>query len=98
MIRSFIAGNNNIYEQFINDVEKILIQEALKSMKNRRIDAAKALGIGRNTITRKIKELKINIELILETIIKYVKDLDFCNKLLFFKFNIFMIKILYLDK
>ena len=60
VIRSFIAGNNNIYEQFINDVEKILIQEALKSMKNRRIDAAKALGIGRNTITRKIKELKIN--------------------------------------
>jgi DNA-binding NtrC family response regulator len=33
--------------------------EALKSTKNRKIDTAKALGVGRNTITRKIKELKI---------------------------------------
>jgi len=49
----------NVYDQFVTEVEKILIQEALKSTKNRRIDAAKVLGIGRNTITRKIKELKI---------------------------------------
>jgi len=57
--RSLFSGNHDIYAQFINEIEGILIKEALKSSKNRRIDAAKALGIGRNTITRKIKELKI---------------------------------------
>jgi len=57
--RSLFSGNHDIYAQFINEIEGILIKEALKSSKNRKIDAAKALGIGRNTITRKIKELKI---------------------------------------
>ncbi|MDA0698130.1 MAG: nitrogen regulation protein NR(I) [Proteobacteria bacterium] len=54
--RGLKVGDKNIYNQFINQVEEILIREALKSSKNRRIDAAKALGIGRNTITRKIKD------------------------------------------
>ena len=57
--RGFIVGDKNIYEEFINQVESILIKEALKSTKNRKIDAAKSLGIGRNTITRKIKELSV---------------------------------------
>ena len=57
--KSLIAGEANIFEQFVNEIEKILIMEALKSTKNRKIDTAKALGVGRNTITRKIKELKI---------------------------------------
>ena len=39
------------------ELEKILLQEALKVSNGRRIDAAKILGLGRNTITRKIKEL-----------------------------------------
>ncbi|MEL0056143.1 MAG: helix-turn-helix domain-containing protein [Methylophilaceae bacterium] len=37
----------------------MVIQQALKQTKNRKIDAAKILGIGRNTITRKIKDLSI---------------------------------------
>jgi two-component system, NtrC family, nitrogen regulation response regulator GlnG len=57
--KSLNAGEANIFEQFVNEIEKILIMEALKSTKNRKIDTAKALGVGRNTITRKIKELKI---------------------------------------
>ena len=57
--RSFISGESNIHKKFIDEIEKILIKEALKTANNRRIDAAKALGIGRNTITRKIKELSI---------------------------------------
>ena len=57
--KSLIAGEANIFEQFVNEIEKILIMEALKSTKNRKIDTAEALGVGRNTITRKIKELKI---------------------------------------
>ena len=58
--KSLIAGEANIFEQFVNEIEKILIMGALKSTKNRKIDAAKLLGIGRNTITRKIQELNID--------------------------------------
>jgi two-component system nitrogen regulation response regulator GlnG len=39
--------------------EKILIEEALSFTKGRRIEAAEILGLGRNTLTRKVKELKI---------------------------------------
>jgi len=39
--------------------EKILIEEALQFTKGRRIEAAEMLGMGRNTLTRKVKELKI---------------------------------------
>ena len=58
--KSLIAGEANIFAQFVNEIEKILIMGALKSTKNRKIDAAKLLGIGRNTITRKIQELNID--------------------------------------
>jgi len=39
--------------------EKILIEEALHFTKGRRIEAAEMLGLGRNTLTRKVKELKV---------------------------------------
>jgi two-component system, NtrC family, nitrogen regulation response regulator GlnG len=39
--------------------EKILIKEALNFTKGRRIEAAEMLGLGRNTLTRKVKELHI---------------------------------------
>ena len=39
--------------------EKILIEEALSFTKGRRIEAAEMLGLGRNTLTRKVKELNI---------------------------------------
>ena len=52
-------GNHQVYDTIIQDVEKTLISSALSHSKNRKVDAAKILGIGRNTITRKIKELGI---------------------------------------
>ena len=45
----------NLNEMF----EKILIEEALHFTKGRRIEAAEILGLGRNTLTRKVKELNI---------------------------------------
>jgi len=54
--RKCLMNNEKIYEKIISEVEKILIQEALKARKNRKNDAAKLLGIGRNTISRKIKD------------------------------------------
>ena len=53
------SGSHEVYDTIIQDVEKTLISSALSHTKNRKIDAAKILGIGRNTITRKIKELSI---------------------------------------
>lgn len=41
--------------------EKILIETALKHSGGRRQDAAKLLGWGRNTLTRKIKELNMDV-------------------------------------
>ena len=52
-------GNHQVYDTIIHDVEKTLINSALSHTKNRKIDAAKILGIGRNTITRKIKDHNI---------------------------------------
>lgn len=45
----------NLNEMF----EKILIEETLHFTKGRRIEAAEILGLGRNTLTRKVKEFKI---------------------------------------
>jgi len=59
VFNTIVKGEENIYTNLINEAEKIIIQQALKQTKNRKIDAAKILGIGRNTITRKIKELDI---------------------------------------
>jgi two-component system nitrogen regulation response regulator GlnG len=57
-----LALNNNrkdILTQLNQTFEKILIEEALQFTKGRRIEAAEILGLGRNTLTRKVKELKI---------------------------------------
>ena len=59
-IRSkILQGNNEVYDTFISLTEKVLIESALENSSNKKIEAAKILGIGRNTITRKIKELNI---------------------------------------
>ena len=49
----------NIYEKYINQLESVLIMTALKEFKGKKIIAAEALGVGRNTIARKIKDLEI---------------------------------------
>ncbi|MCX8517291.1 MAG: sigma 54-interacting transcriptional regulator, partial [Rhodoferax sp.] len=51
------AGQADVWESFSKRFESRLIQAALASTKGRRIEAAQKLGIGRNTITRKIQEL-----------------------------------------
>ena len=44
----------------VPEFEKILIRTALSRANGRRQDAAKMLGLGRNTLTRKIRELEID--------------------------------------
>ena len=53
------SGKINILEKLTHDFETTVISEALKFTKGRKIEAANLLGIGRNTITRKISELEL---------------------------------------
>jgi len=54
-----LTGEVNIFKDYTNIFEKELIIQALRYTIGRKVEAAKLLGIGRNTITRKIKELEI---------------------------------------
>jgi two-component system nitrogen regulation response regulator GlnG len=54
------AGHTGIADEVIPEVEKILITAALNKTTGRRNDAAKLLGWGRNTLTRKIKDYDMN--------------------------------------
>jgi two-component system nitrogen regulation response regulator GlnG len=51
------AGQVDVWDVLTHRFESRLIQAALSNTKGRRIEAAQKLGIGRNTITRKIQEL-----------------------------------------
>ncbi|OYU43306.1 MAG: nitrogen regulation protein NR(I), partial [Burkholderiales bacterium PBB4] len=51
------GGTMDVWDVLSRRFESRLIQAALANTKGRRIEAAQKLGIGRNTITRKIQEL-----------------------------------------
>ncbi|AOW76957.1 nitrogen regulation protein NR(I) [Colwellia sp. PAMC 20917] len=52
-------GNNNIIDTALPEFEKILLERALHYTQGRKQEAAKKLGWGRNTLTRKLKELNM---------------------------------------
>ena len=51
------SGRTDVWDALTRRVESRLIMAALAATRGRRIEAAQKLGIGRNTITRKIQEL-----------------------------------------
>ncbi len=51
------SGQNDVWNALTRRFEARLIEAALTTTRGRRIEAAQKLGIGRNTITRKIQEL-----------------------------------------
>ena len=53
------GGTADVWDVLTRRFESRLILAALATTKGRRIDAAQKLGIGRNTITRKIQELDL---------------------------------------
>ncbi|MGB4117433.1 MAG: nitrogen regulation protein NR(I) [Polaromonas sp.] len=53
------AGSTDVWDVLSRRFESKLIQTALLNTRGRRIEAAQKLGIGRNTITRKIQELNL---------------------------------------
>jgi two-component system nitrogen regulation response regulator GlnG len=55
-------GETGIIDELTRQFEKTLILRALAHTGGRRIEAAHLLGLGRNTLTRKIQELKLDAE------------------------------------
>src|SRR3954463_4407930 len=53
-------GESRIADGLTRDFESALIAKALQHTGGRRIEAAGLLGIGRNTLTRKVQDLKID--------------------------------------
>ncbi len=58
--RLLARGIPAVHGAWARSFERLLIERALAHAGGRRIEAAQALGIGRNTITRKISELGID--------------------------------------
>ncbi|AEF23856.1 nitrogen regulation protein NR(I) [Pseudomonas fulva] len=55
-------GQSSLLDSAVPAFERIMIETALKHTAGRRRDAALLLGWGRNTLTRKIKELGMNVD------------------------------------
>ncbi len=55
--QALARGQSNLLDEAVPAFERIMIETALKHTAGRRRDAALLLGWGRNTLTRKIKEL-----------------------------------------
>ena len=55
------AGKTNIFEHLNQQFETALITRALQHTAGRRMEASALLGIGRNTLTRKVAELKLDV-------------------------------------
>ena len=55
------GGQPDVMDALTAQFETTMIQAALKATHGKRIEAAQRLGIGRNTITRKIQDLNIDV-------------------------------------
>jgi two-component system nitrogen regulation response regulator GlnG len=58
--RLLAQRGGNVFNLLNREFERTLIERALAATAGRRIEASQLLGIGRNTITRKIQELRID--------------------------------------
>lgn len=59
--KRLLGKQHDIAKHIIDDVEGLLITTALEYTQGKRQEAALLLGYGRNTLTRKIKELNLNV-------------------------------------
>ena len=55
-----VYKNGEIYHSVISDTERILIEKALKYTEGNQLNAARMLGINRNTLRSKIRKFKID--------------------------------------
>jgi two-component system nitrogen regulation response regulator GlnG len=59
--RQLAEGEEGLLDEALPAFERIMIEAALARTGGRRQDAARLLGWGRNTLTRKIKELEMDV-------------------------------------
>jgi len=59
--KELASGTKLLLEQALPSFERVMITAALNQTGGRRRDVAEVLGWGRNTLTRKIKELKMEV-------------------------------------
>lgn len=57
-----ILPADGLYHCLVKEIEKPLIEVTLRRLKGNQVQAAKILGINRNTLRRKIQELNISLE------------------------------------
>ena len=55
------SGESPLVHMALPEFERVLIRSALKHSRGHRQDAAKLIGWGRNTLTRKLKELDVSL-------------------------------------
>ena len=58
--RELTTGHERLLDEALPAFERIMIEVALNHTGGRRRDAADLLGWGRNTLTRKLKELSLD--------------------------------------
>ena len=58
--RALARGERGLLDTALPNFERIMIKVAIRATSGRRQDAARLLGWGRNTLTRKIKDLKLD--------------------------------------
>jgi two-component system nitrogen regulation response regulator GlnG len=59
-VKMLQEGHKDVFDALTSRFEKAVLQAALEVTRGRRVEAAQRLGIGRNTITRKLHELGID--------------------------------------
>jgi len=57
--QSLAAGGPRLLAQALPRVERVLFEAALRRSGGNRLQAARLLGCGRNTLSRKLKELRL---------------------------------------
>ena len=51
----------NIYDNTINNIERVIITKALQRTEGNQVQAARLLGLNRNTLHKKIQKLNIDV-------------------------------------
>ncbi len=65
-LHSSSTGETNLYEKVVGSVERELIQQVLAACDQVQVKAAARLGINRNTLHKKLKEMSMDTEIEIE--------------------------------